>query len=408
MIRKLRRRLVLASMLSLLMVLAVILGGVNVLNYRGIAADADSVLEMLQQSGGQFPVLPADVNWRDAGPRFQSPELMFEARFFSVQMDADGALLDADIGQIAAVDSESVEVYARHAFGQARDRGFADDYRYLRYDDGDSIRILFLDCGRMLAGFRSVLLTSLLVSLAGLAAVLALMLLLSGRIVRPVLTSYEKQKRFITDAGHELRTPLTIIDADAELLEMEQGASSWLDDIRAQTRRLTALTGDLVMLSRMEEADSLQRIDFPLSDLVAETAASFQSLARTQNRRMELSIQPMLTLCGDEKSIRQLVTLLLDNAVKYSPEGGSISLRLEGQGRYIVLMVKNSAESVSSETVKNMFERFYRGDPSRNSSVRGYGVGLSIARAITDAHKGRIQAESTGQNLTITVTLPRK
>lgn len=408
MIRRLRRRLVLVSMLSLLIVLAVILGGVNVLNYRGIAADADSVLEMLQQSGGQFPPLPADVNWRDAGPRFQSPELMFEARFFSVQMDANGALLDADTGQIAAVDSESVEVYARHAFGQARDRGFADDYRYLRYNDGDSIRILFLDCGRMLAGFRSVLLTSLVVALVGLAAVLALILLLSGRIVQPVLLSYEKQKRFITDAGHELRTPLTIIDADAELLEMEQGGSPWLDDIRVQIKRLTSLTGDLVTLSRMEEAESLQRIDFPVSDLVAETAASFQALARTQNRQMHLNIQPMLTLCGDEKSIRQLVTLLLDNAVKYSPEGGSISLRLERQGRCIVLAVENTAADLRPETVKNMFERFYRGDPSRNSAVRGYGVGLSIARAIVAAHKGRIQAESTGQTLTITATFPRK
>lgn len=408
MIRRLRRRLVLVSMLSLLIVLAVILGGVNVLNYRGIAADADSVLEMLQQSGGQFPPLPADVNWRDAGPRFQSPELMFEARFFSVQMDANGALLDADTGQIAAVDSESVEVYARHAFGQARDRGFADDYRYLRYNDGDSIRILFLDCGRMLAGFRSVLLTSLVVALVGLAAVLALILLLSGRIVQPVLLSYEKQKRFITDAGHELRTPLTIIDADAELLEMEQGGSPWLDDIRVQIQRLTSLTGDLVTLSRMEEAESLQRIDFPVSDLVAETAASFQALARTQNRQMHLNIQPMLTLCGDEKSIRQLVTLLLDNAVKYSPEGGSISLRLERQGRCIVLAVENTAAGLRPETVKNMFERFYRGDPSRNSAVRGYGVGLSIARAIVAAHKGRIQAESTGQTLTITATFPRK
>lgn len=408
MIRKLRARLIMVSMLSLMIVLTLILGGVNMLNYRGIVADADSVLRLLMEGGGQFPAAPDSVNWRETGPRFQSPELMFEARFFSVLLDGQGEILSSDMGKIAAVDAGSVETFARRAMNQRSDGGFIGDYRYLRYGEGEDTRILFLDCGRMLAGFRAVLLSSAGVSMAGMIAVLLLMILLSGRIVKPISLGYEKQKQFITDAGHEIKTPITIIDADAELLEMEFGQSEWLDDIRAQSRRLTALTGDLITLSRMEESAAMQMIDFPVSDLIAETAASFQSRALTRNLRMELSVQPMLSLCGNEKSIRQLVSLLLDNAVKYTDDGGRIALRLEKPGKALVLTVENSVDGISQETVKNMFERFYRGDPSRNSSVKGYGIGLSIAKAIVAAHKGKIHAEShDGRSLKITVTLPQ-
>ena len=408
MIRRLRMRLITASMLSLLIVLSAILGGVNILNYQGIVDDADSVLNLLREGGGRFPAAPENVNWRETGPRFKSPELGFEARFFSVTLDEDGEILSSDMIQIAAVDAQSVESFAHLAASQSSDSGFADNYRYLRYDEDGNTRILFLDCGRMLAGFHSVLLSSVCVSMAGLIAVLILMILLSGRIVKPVLVSYEKQKQFITDAGHEIKTPITIIDADAELLQMEFGQSEWLDDIRAQAARLTALTGDLITLSRMEEAERLAMIDFPLSDLVSETTTSFQTLARARNRNMTLSVQPMLSFCGNEKSIRQLVSLLLDNAVKYSNDGGSIRLRLEKQNKSIVLTVENTVDEISPATVGNMFERFYRGDPSRNSAVKGYGIGLSIAKAIVVAHKGKILAESPdGRRLKITVSFPQ-
>lgn len=138
-------------------------------------------------------------------------------------------------------------------------------------------------------------------------AVFGLILLFSKRIIRPILESYEKQKRFITDAGHEIRTPITIIDADAEILEMEEGENEWLKDIKAQTKRLTALTNDLVFLSRMEEEKPrLAEIELPFSDLVSETAQSFQAPAKTQGKHLSLQIQPMLTVKGDEKALRQL------------------------------------------------------------------------------------------------------
>ncbi len=249
--------------------------------------------------------------------------------------------------------------------------------------------------------FRSFLVTSCVMSFLGLAAVLLLLILLSGRIIKPVSESYEKQKRFITDAGHEIKTPLTIIDADADILEMEFGENEWIRDIQNQTSRLAALTGDLIRLSRMEESsDQFRMIRFPLSDVAEETAQSFQALARTQNKTFRVSIQPMISVCGDEQALRRLISILLDNALKYSNEGGMITLKLEKQGRTVKLSVANTAEHIEPEKLPYLFERFYRMDPSRNSGTGGYGIGLSIARAVVTAHKGKINASSPdGQSL---------
>jgi len=407
MIRKLRAKLIMVSMLSLLIVLVIIIGGINVINYRGIVDDADSVLALLSENGGHFPERPAGVLWQEVGPRFQSPELTFETRFFSAIIDTDGAVLSTDISKIAAVDAQTVISYAGQAFRKGGSHGFVNNYRFVLYEDGANLRVIFLDCGKMLAGFKAVLFVSTGISVLGLAAVFILMLLLSGRIIRPISLSYEKQNRFITDAGHEIKTPVTIIDADAELLEMEFGPNEWLDDIRLQTKRLTTLTNDLIFLSRMEEEKQMQMIEFPISDLVSETASSFQALAITQNKRFMLDVQPMLSFCGNEKSICQLVGLLLDNALKYSSQNGVISLQLSAQNKAVILCVSNSVDSISTETMQCMFDRFYRGDPSRNSTTKGYGIGLSIAKAITAAHKGKITADAPDEHtFCITVKLP--
>jgi len=157
----------------------------------------------------------------------------------------------------------------------------------------------------------------------------------------------------------------------------------------------------------MEEAEKLQMIDFPISDLITEAASSFQSPARTRNLCMTLDVQPMLSLCGNEKSIRHLVSLL-NNAVKYADNGGSIRLTHEKQNKAIVLTVENSVAEIAQDTVRNMLDRFYRGDPSRNSAVKGYGIGLSIAKAIVNAHKGIIIAKAPdGHSLKITAIFPQ-
>lgn len=415
MIKKLRAKLILACMFSLAVVLLVILGGVNLMSYQKVVSDADTVLALLAANNGAFPKPPAPQDGGDFvppgapegkpnvfSPRAMSPETPYESRFFSVLLGEDGQVLETNTLQIAAVDEEQAADYAQRAAAAGRTSGFLGNYRYLIQSESGGVRIIFLDCGRSLSSFRTTLLAS--VSLA----VLFLLLILSRRIVRPMAESYAKQRQFITDAGHELKTPMTIISADADLAEMECGENQWLTDIRRQAQRLTALTNDLIYLSRMEEEQpQLQYIDFPISDVVEEMAQSFAAPARSQDKELQIQVQPMLSFHGDEKGIRQLVSILLDNALKYSPPGGQLELRLEKQGRSLLLTVSNPcAQPVDQDKLPHLFDRFYRTDASRNSQSGGYGLGLSIAKSIVTAHKGKIRAESPdGTQLSIQVTL---
>lgn len=424
MIKQLRRKLIAACMISLAIVLAVILGGVNLMSYQKVVADADTVLALLGSNDGEFPKLhsgpevppdgevPMDrgTGKRDLlGTKGLSPETPYESRFFSVVLNENCQVIQTDTGQIAAVDEESAELYAQSVVESGHTAGFLDDYRYLVLAEEGNTRVIFLDCGRSLSSFRTTLLASVALSLLGLLAVLVLLLILSHRIVRPVAESYEKQKQFITDAGHELKTPMTIISADVDLAEMECGENQWLTDIRRQTERLTGLTNDLIYLSRMEEGQPpLQVIEFPLSDVAEEMALPFLAPAKSQEKELTLQIQPMLSFTGDEKAIRQLISILLDNALKYSPTGGQLELRMEKQGRNILLTVTNTTiQPVEEDKLSHLFDRFYRSDQSRNSRTGGYGLGLSIARSIVLAHKGKIRAESRDEmSLTVVVSFP--
>lgn len=408
MLKKLQVRFVLMAMSVVLTVLAVIIAGINILNYGSVVREADAVLELLSENEGTFPTGGKMKDHRL--PPGMSPEVPYESRFFTVILDSDsGRATMIDTSQIIAVDTRQAESYAQEILRSGKTRGFVDAYRYIRTEDENVTRVIFLDCGRNLMSFRNFLLTSIGIALAGFLLVFLITAFFSNRIVRPISESYEKQKRFITDAGHEIKTPLTIINANTDVLEQDIGESEWLEDIRRQCRRLTDLTNDLVLLARMEEANSgVPMVEFPVSDMVEETACSFHALAQTQNKVFEIHVQPMLSMKGDTKSIQKLVSILLDNALKYSPEGGTIALTLEQQGKCLRLHICNTvSEPVLAEDLDKLFDRFYRTDPSRSSETGGYGIGLSVARAIVLAHGGKIQASmQDGQTLRMSVQLP--
>lgn len=400
MIRKLRIKLILAFMLSLLLVLTVIFATVGILNYRKIVADADSILNILKENDGSFPIgkhfkddfFPADGKPKENHPF--SLELPYQSRYFSVFLTQDGTTVSVNTGKIAAIDTQTAIEYAQSVFNDKSSQGNVGDYRYIIYPLGDEVHIIFLDYGREMSSFRTFLFTSTGVGIIGLLAVLLLLIILSERIVKPFSENYEKQKQFITDAGHELKTPLTIIYADVEVLEMDMGENEWLHDIKNQTKRLAQLTNSLILLSRMEEQPQVEKIEFPISDLAEEALGTFQALAKTYNKTIYGQIEPMLSMTGDEKSICQLITILLDNAVKYSNDGGEIKLFLKKQKNAIHLGVFNTVESISREDIAHLFDRFYRTDKSRNSKTGGYGLGLSIASAIVNTHKGKIMAST--------------
>lgn len=407
MIRSLKRKFILLTMASLLVLLGVIVVGMNMINYRAVVAEVDDILVLLTQNKGTFPEVLPDPQGRF--PFGMSPETPYESRFFSVLLDRDGSVVQADTGRIASVDTETAISYASSVLESGKNSGFIGNYRFVRDDDGKLSRIIFLDCGRRLEAYRIFLTTSITMALIGYLIVLITVAILSGKIIRPIAESYEKQKRFITDAGHELKTPLTVINANVDLLEMEMEDNECLSDIRLQAEKLRSLTNDLVMLAKMEEAEtSLPMIDFPISEITADIAHTYERLASNQAKQFSYRIQPMLTLNGNDKSIERLVGILLDNAFKYSPAGGIVHMELSKQAKNIVLSVWNTTASlIEKEQLDHVFDRFYRTDSSRNSETGGHGIGLSIAKAIVDSHSGKIQAwTQDGYSFGISVSLP--
>lgn len=406
MIKKLRIKLIAASMASLFLVLFVIGGIVGVLNYQKITKDTDKILEILERNSGTFPKkFPENKKEEIPG---MSPEIPYESRYFSVLLDENGNILLTDTLKTVSVDTEKAIKYASEVWEKEKEKGFLDHYRYRRCSYNGEVRIIFLDCRRQLDNFKNFLFTTFSVSTIGLLSVFVLMVYLSARIVKPFSDNYEKQKRFITDAGHELKTPLTIIEADTEVLEMDFGENEWLQDIQGQTKRLADLTNALVALSRMEEGQSRDlKVEFPLSDMVEEVFHTFQALAKVQEKSLVSVIEPMVAMKGNEKAIRELIIILLDNAVKYTNEKGEISVNLEKKKNRIYLSVFNTTEHISKEQISHLFDRFYRTDASRNSQTGGYGLGLSIAAATVESHRGKIIAETEDErSLRITVILP--
>lgn len=414
MIRKLKWKFVLAAMLSLLIVLGLLIALINIFNYVNMVREADETLALLAENEGTFPKrfdmpegeLRRDEHW--PGRRNYSDELPFQSRYFSVTLNADGTVCASDLDNVVTVDQDTAIEMALTAAKKGREKGFSGDYRYLGKEADGKTRWIFLNRERELSTVRSFLLISTLISVGGLLLVFLLMVLLSGRIVRPIAQSYEKQKRFITDAGHELKTPITIINADADVLEETVPESEWIQDIHKQTARLSTLTNNLIYLSRMEEESAKPpMIAFPLSEVVSDTAQPFSTVARTQAQSFSTDVQPLLSMTGDEASIRKLVTILLDNAVKYTPKGGRIALALRRGGRTIRLSVENTAEGLQKGNMDRLFDRFYRTDASRNSETGGFGLGLAVAKAVTEAHGGKIHASSPdGKSLVVEALFP--
>lgn len=431
MIKTLRRKFIAIAMCSMAAVLLVLIGGINIANYLNINRAADARLDILAENGGRFPhdVIPRlsdkafqAENPAASDPAAQSPdtqrtfrkmskEAPFDTRFFTVSIQQDGSVAFVDTGKIAAVSTQDACDYALALWQQQSNGGYYAHYKYravpiLSAEGETNTLYIFLDCERELNAFQAFLAASTAASLFGIASVFGLVVFFSGILVRPVAESYEKQKRFITDASHELKTPLAIIDANVEVLEMEQGENEWTASIHKQIGRLSSLTRKLVFLSRMDEenASLFTMLDFSLSDAVAETAEPFLTIADTAGKSLHLQIAPGISYCGDEAAIRQLVSLLLDNAFQYAAAGSDIFLSCKESGKNKILTVQNAVDEIPTGSLDMLFERFYRADASRNSAAGGFGIGLSVAKAIVTAHKGKITAKSEdGKNILFTV-----
>ena len=235
---------------------------------------------------------------------------------------------------------------------------------------------------------------SLIVAAASLLAGFALVAAFSKKAIAPYVRNMQLQKEFITDAGHELKTPLTSISTSADVLKMENGDNEWVDNIQKQTVRMSKLVKNLVMLSRLDEGMPLpDKSDFSLSDAAWEAAEPFEMRAKAQGKSYSQSIAPDLDMTGDMAAVQQLISILLDNAFKYSDDGGEIRLSVYAQHKNKVIEVYNTCPPDSLGDIDRFFDRFYRADKSRTYDG-GTGIGLAIARAVVQALGGSINAET--------------
>lgn len=405
MIKKLRQKFILISMFSLTFVIAIIIGIINIHNYSLIVKRADEKLELIINNNGIFPrekdnkIMPPDNK--------MSPEAPFETRYFSVTFNNNGEVIKVNIDRIAAIDELSAESYATSLYNNSKTKGFFKNYRYQSKTRDTETLYVFIDCQHDLITFREFLYASLLFSLIGITTIFLLVFFSSKIILKPISESYEKQKHFITDASHELKTPLTVIDASADVLEMEVGENEWITSIKDQVTRLTKLTEDLLMLSRMNETNRVIFTDFSLSEVLEDSIKRFESVAISQGKTIETNIPNNISYNGEINMISQLFSILLDNALKYTNEKGLIKVSLSETEKNKKIVFYNTCENIEIGNHDYLLERFYRKDSSRNSNTGGHGIELSIAKSIIDNHKGKINIKSDdGKSITITITLP--
>lgn len=432
MIRTLQNRVVLYTTLAALLIFALLMGLVNFLNYYRITSESALTMELLLENGGQMPRVKKDLDGQVEYPEtsfdpfdlnkpdrpdgdslaqeltqlFHSPnmETPYKTRYFSVRFDTSGNLSIVNTGQIAAVSTEQAVAMAKRLQEKGQISGYTDRYRYKALHTEDGTLYAFLDCSNTIEDAVQLLLISLVVAMMGTLFVYVLMRMFAPRIVRPIAESYEKQKQFISDAGHELKTPLAVIDACVDVLELETGETKWSQGIRRETGHLSSLTAELISLARLEETE-LAMVAVDLSAMLTDAASTFEPVASQQEKTITAQLPPHISLQGNPEKLEELFRLLLDNAVKYAPSGSEIRLALAKKGRHTIITVENPAENLPETDLTRLFDRFYRGDPARSSQTPGYGIGLSTARAIVQAHGGSITAESPAENrFLITVT----
>ena len=409
MIRRLRRRFIRIATLSVTAVMLLLTLLLNTANYISTTRELRDMLLLISSNQGTIPAYrpagdaPAAPPQKPEPPQDGSftPETPYSTRYFVLRYQDDGTLVKADLENIASVTGDELAPYLAAAVAHGAGYGSYGSYRYYvtRTGEGRNMAV-FLDGYQQLRAVGLVLLWSLAADVVCILLVVVLVVLLSRRAIDPVVRSAEKQKQFITDASHELKTPITVISTCLRVLEMETGKQKWIDKAQAQTEKLTALVNALVTLSRMDEGVSPLKMEpFPLSEAVADTAEPFWDLAQSEGHSLVLAIAPNLTYKGDEYAIRQLVSILLDNAVKYARAGSAITLTLEKTRRGSALRCRNGRAPIPEDTLAKLFDRFYRADPSRNAATGGFGIGLSIARGIAEAHRGSICARMVGEEV---------
>ena len=406
MFKKSRRKIV-ASIMSILVLLflgtlAIIYGS----SYFEVSAQNHEMLEQYAAlySLGEQPednILPGGIKPPERnqsvdapadipnGPHFEDTPVFRLSIFYSVAISNNGEILAIDNGDRNVYEDDELEEYAVQIIESNKVKGTKGNLIYIKTNKGDYTLVAFMDNTIMQGSMATLFRYTLVFGSIAIIVLFFVAVYLAKRIVKPLEESYQKQKQFISDAGHELKTPVSVVNANAELLSREIGENKWLANIQYENERMGKLIGQLLELARTENVTAQrERLDF--SRLVSGEVLPFESVAFENGLELNCSVANNVFVDGNSSQLKQLVSILIDNAIRHGSNGNEIVLSLEEERSFAKLSVINDGEEIPPEQQGQLFERFYRVDSARNSDEQHYGLGLAIAKAIVTAHKGKI------------------
>ncbi len=322
------------------------------------------------------------------GPGFDSP-LFQLSTFYTVAFSNDGKVLEIKNEPPTVYSDEELEKVAQKIIKGEKSFGITKNLAYLKMQKNGYVLVAFMDNTVINENAATLFRYTLIFGGVALVLFYFLSVFLARKIVNPLEESYQKQKQFISDAGHELKTPVSVVSANAELLSREIGENQWLQNIQYENERMGMLVGQLLQLARTESvAPQREQLDF--SRLVAGEALPFESVAFERGLTLHSHITENVGLEGDSTQLKQIVSILLDNAIRHSDEHGEVYLSLSQEHGTVKLSVINKGKEIPQEQRTQIFERFYRMDSARNGEDQHFGLGLAIAKSIVISHKGQI------------------
>lgn len=419
MFSKTRRRIVFTVVGSLLALMVITLATIYVSNRVALTKRSDEMLRTYAEryfAGERAPSnagpgegpenRPGEISRpteRDDEPWKKESQFRLST-FYAVVYSSDGEVESVDNENNAVRDEESLIKLASSILASKKKSGRAGNISYLVDERAGRTLVAMIDATIDNSNQSALLCQMLVIGGAALAVLVVISVFIARRIVRPLEENDRHQKRFVSDAGHELKTPIAVISANCELQRGETGGSEWLDNIEYENERMSDLVKQLLALSRAESGE-MQKETLDLSRLVEGETLPFESLAYEKGKKIDSRVEPDIKVKGNANSLRRLVSILLDNALSHG-KGETVALSLEKGKKDAVLTVENEADEISEEKLSHLFERFYRADGARGDEGSHYGLGLSIAKAVADAHDGTIRAEYKNGRAVFTVSFP--
>ncbi|WP_414733051.1 sensor histidine kinase [Acetobacterium carbinolicum] len=390
MIKKLKIRFVATIMIILSLIFLLIIGSINYFNYQSSERQSMALLSALAENDGMAPRETPMV------PRDHLPPDVFEReKTFSVKVNPATNLFSVNGSTNTSLESAEVLELANQMLKKNKASGTLSGYRYLIVEKPYGQLLVFVDQRISNALADRLLSTSLIIGSITLFVLFFVSLFLANLMVKPVEEAFEKQKRFISDASHELKTPLSVISVNADVLEGDIGANKYLSHIQSESIRMNTLVNSLLTLARLDSGKPIGIYSpFDLSNAVESIALTFESIAFEEHKNYTLKITDGISYLGDANKIKQVVAILIDNAIKNADDDGLVELILKRVSDMIHLEVFNTGAGIPEDQQNKIFQRFYRYDASRSKATGGYGLGLAIAKSIVDEHQGSIRVSS--------------